>query len=144
MTLRITNRAAAVALTLLLVGGATAARAQHLTLRFGILAGLTGDPAPSGQAWNESAKLAIEHVRATLARMNITDFQVVLADSQDSQGSPKSGVEGAQKLVQIDKVQVVIGDFYSSVTSAVATSVDRKSTRLNSSHVSESRMPSSA
>jgi branched-chain amino acid transport system substrate-binding protein len=62
-------------------------------------------------------------VNATLAKLNITDIELVLADSQDSQGSPKSGVEGAQKLVQIDKVDVIVGDFYSSVTSAVATSV---------------------
>lgn len=120
---RRTVGAGALAAALLLAGTSTDAYAQQMTLRFGILAGLTGDPAPSGQAWNESAKLAIEHVRATLAKLNVTDFQVVLADSQDSQGSPKSGVEGAQKLVQIDKVQVIVGDFYSSVTSAVATSV---------------------
>ena len=66
MTLRMTNRAAAAALTLLLAAGATAAHAQQMTLRFGILAGLTGDPAPSGQAWNESAKLATESDAAAI------------------------------------------------------------------------------
>ena len=29
-------------------------------LKFGVLAGLTGDPAPDGQAWNEAARLGIE------------------------------------------------------------------------------------
>jgi ABC-type branched-subunit amino acid transport system substrate-binding protein len=48
---------------------------------------------------------------------------VELADSQDSQGNPQPGVEATQKLVNVDHVQVIVGDFYSSVTSAVATSV---------------------
>jgi branched-chain amino acid transport system substrate-binding protein len=106
--------------------GGSAARAAGpvaLTLKYGILAGLTGDPAPSGQAWNESARLAIDHVVATVGKLGLSDIKVVLADSQDSQGSPQAGVEAAQKLVQIDRVNVIIGDFYSSVTTAVATSV---------------------
>ena len=44
----------AVALQIAFVGSVTA---QNVSLRVGVLAGLTGDPAPSGQAWNESAKL---------------------------------------------------------------------------------------
>ena len=92
-------------------------------LKYGVVAGLTGDPAPDGQAWNESARLGIEQVSASLKRLGMTGITVELADSQDSQGSPAPGVEGAQKLVQIDHVQVIIGDFYSSVTSAIATSV---------------------
>src|SRR4029077_452630 len=65
----------------------------------------------------------VEHVDATLKALKISDIEVVLADSQDSQGAPQPGVEAAQKLVQIDKVNVIIGDFYSSVTSAAATAV---------------------
>ena len=108
-----------------LLGGSVARAAGPVafTLKYGILAGLTGDPAPSGQAWNESARLAIDHVVATVGKLGLSDIKVVLADSQDSQGSPQAGVEAAQKLVQIDRVNVIIGDFYSSVTTAVATSV---------------------
>ena len=93
------------------------------TLRYGILAGLTGDPAPSGQGWNEAAKLGIDTITQTLKSMGLTSIQVQLADSQDSQGNPQAGVEAAQKLVNIDHVNVIIGDFYSSVTTAVATAV---------------------
>ena len=88
-----------------------------------MLAGLTGDPAPDGQAWNEAARIAIEQIQKSLARLKLSGMKVELSDSQDSQGSPQPGVEGAQKLVNVDHVQVIIGDFYSSVTSAVATSV---------------------
>ena len=38
----------------------------------------------------------------------------------------------------------ILSDTLESVVNILATLVDRKSTRLNSSHVSESRMPSSA
>src|SRR5262249_60758535 len=93
------------------------------TLRYGVLAGLTGDPAPSGQGWNEAARLGIDSIAQTLKSMGLNSIQVVLADSQDSQGNPQAGVEAAQKLVQIDHVNVIIGDFYSSVTSAAATAV---------------------
>jgi branched-chain amino acid transport system substrate-binding protein len=92
-------------------------------LKYGVLAGLTGDPAADGQAWNEAARLGIEQVAKAAAEANLTGVKAVLADSQDSQGSPQPGVEGAQKLVNVDGVQVIIGDFYSSVTSAVATAV---------------------
>jgi branched-chain amino acid transport system substrate-binding protein len=100
-----------------------AADTPSFTLKYGILAGLTGDPASSGQAWNEAAKLGIEEVAAAVERVGLDGIEVVLTDSQDSQGTPQPGVEGAQKLVQIDDVDVIIGDFYSSVTSAVVTSV---------------------
>ena len=102
---------------------ASAAGPVSFTLKYGVLAGLTGDPAPSGQAWNESARLAVDYIANTLTKLGLADVKVVLADSQDSQGSPQAGVEAAQKLVQIDRVNVIIGDFYSSVTTAVATSV---------------------
>ena len=103
----------------------TASPAADVTfdLKYGVLAGLTGDPAPDGQAWNEAARLAIEQIQKSLDRLKLSGIKVELSDSQDSQGSPQPGVEGAQKLVNVDHVQVIIGDFYSSVTSAVATSV---------------------
>jgi ABC-type branched-subunit amino acid transport system substrate-binding protein len=94
-----------------------------LTLKYGVLAGLTGDPAPSGQGWNEAARLAVDQAAETLKALNLSGISVVLADSQDSQGNAQAGVEAAQKLVQIDRVNVIIGDFYSSVTSAAATAV---------------------
>jgi branched-chain amino acid transport system substrate-binding protein len=97
--------------------------APSFTLRYGVLAGLTGDAAVSGQGWNAAAKLGVDSIADTLRAMNLPGIKVELADSQDSQGTPQAGVEAAQKLVQIDHVSVIIGDFYSSVTSAAATAV---------------------
>src|SRR5215204_2969069 len=107
-----------------LAGGAASAQGDvSFDLKYGVLAGLTGDPAADGQAWNEAARLGIDQIAKALERLNLAGIKVELADSQDSQGSPQPGVEGAQKLVNVDHVQVIIGDFYSSVTSAVATAV---------------------
>jgi len=121
------NTFTAVALTAALLAsplaGPACAQEPSFTLKYGVLAGLTGDPAPSGQAWNASAKIAIDYIADTLQKMKLNGIKVELTDSQDSQGTPQQGVEAAQKLVQIDGVNVIIGDFYSSVTSAVATSV---------------------
>src|ERR1700730_2355466 len=94
-----------------------------LTLKYGVLAGLTGDPAPSGQGWNEAARLAVDQAAETLKALNLSGISMVLADDIESQGNAQAGVEAAQKLVQIDRVNVIIGDFYSSVTSAAATAV---------------------
>jgi ABC-type branched-subunit amino acid transport system substrate-binding protein len=119
-----TGLAAIASVALLCASAPTrAANDVSLTLSYGVLAGLTGDPAPSGQGWNEGAKLGVDYIAQTLTKLNLPNIKVVLTDSQDSQGSPQAGVEAAQKLVQIDHVNVIIGDFYSSVTSAAATSV---------------------
>jgi ABC-type branched-subunit amino acid transport system substrate-binding protein len=120
------SRRLLVALAPLIVLAAPPALGQNdtsFTLKYGVLAGLTGDPAADGQAWNQAAKVGIDYIADTLKRLNQPGIKVELTDSQDSQGSAQPGVEGAQKLVQIDGVNAIIGDFYSSVTSAVASSV---------------------
>src|SRR5262249_56056445 len=95
-----------------------------LPLTCGVLGGLTGDSAPSGQLWNESTGIAIGYVNQTLGQMGLGErLKAVLVDSQDSQGKPPEGIEAAKKLVDIQKVHVVMGDIFSSVTAAVATSV---------------------
>ena len=63
-------------------------------------------------------------------RVVTTDFIV---------GLPKVKVEGAE----FDAIQVM-ADRHSKMVHLAATDEDRKSTRLNSSHSGESRMPSSA
>ena len=95
-----------------------------LTLNYGVLAGLS-DSATSGQLGHESTRIAILYVvNRTLGQMGLSDrIRAVLVDSQDSQGKPADGIEAARKLVDIDRVQVVMGDIFSSVTAAVATPV---------------------
>src|SRR5262245_42550250 len=114
-----------VALATLFAAGPSASQGGKpaFTLKYGVLSGLTGDPAISGQAWNQAAKIGIDYIDETLKKLNLADVKVELSDSQDSQGNPQAGVEAAQKLVNINKVHVIIGDPWSGVTSAVARAV---------------------
>ena len=95
-----------------------------LTLKYGVLVGLTGDAAAGGQAWNQAAVLGIDYLNEKLAAAGLGDrLTAVLTDSQDSEGNAQRGVEAATKLVTVDQVQVIIGDLFSSVTSAAAQAV---------------------
>src|SRR5581483_603140 len=106
-------------------GGAAPASADFtLDLKYGVLVGLTGDAATGGQAWNQAATVGLDYINKTLKDAGLSDrIKVELVDSQDSEGNPQRGVEAAKKLVSIDHVQVIVGDLYSSVTSAAATAV---------------------
>ena len=67
------------------------------------------------------------------------------ADRANVKGSPRS-LSGLVPFLRPYKVRIAVAGVF-LVMAAVATLVfplDRKSTRLNSSHVSQSRMPSSA
>jgi branched-chain amino acid transport system substrate-binding protein len=95
-----------------------------LTLDYGVLVGLTGDAAPAGQAWNQAVQVGIDYLNEKLAAAELGDrLKANLKDSQDSEGNAQRGVEAATKLVTVDQVQVVIGDLFSSVTSAAAQAV---------------------
>ncbi|MCX5493385.1 ABC transporter substrate-binding protein [Kaistia dalseonensis] len=109
---------------------ALAADDVSFDLKYGVLVSLTGESAPAGQAWNAATKLGIDQIKASIDRLGLEGITLELTDSQDSQGSPAAGVEGAQKLVQIDNVDVIVGDFYSSITSAVATAVTMPNGKL--------------
>ncbi len=106
------------------VSRAVAQEDFSLALEYGVLVGLTGDAAASGQAWNQAVVLGIDYLNAKLAEAGLGDrLSAVLADSQDSEGNAQRGVEAATKLVTVDQVQVIIGDLFSAVTSAAAQAV---------------------
>ena len=75
---RISIAAAQVALaTLACLAPAQQAVAQAnvaFTLKYGVLAGLTGDPATSGQGWNEAARLGVAYATETLKQMNLPNM----------------------------------------------------------------------
>ena len=83
------------------------------------------------------------HVRARLARLLDPGSLVEdgLLANATAEGLPADGVITGVGRVNSRPVCVVAND---STVKAGSWGADRKSTRLNSSHVSESRMPSSA
>ena len=92
-----------------------------LTLKYGVVAPLTDG---AGQAWNESVRIAVDYINVTADSNGVSkQLKAVLSDSQDSEGSPVRGIEAAKKLVTVDGVQVIMGDYYSSITSAFTKAV---------------------
>ena len=77
----------------------------------------------------------------TLVAAELLDRQVTLLDTGD--GSMTGG-RLKRALQHIDHAETVLMTYGAGVADVDVTALDRKSTRLNSSHVKRSRMPSSA
>lgn len=84
-------------------------------IKVGAILPLSGDAAAYGKTAQQGIELAIEQVNAQSA-----EKPKITVRYEDTQADPKTGVSAFRKLVDIDKVKVVIGDLPSSVTLAVA------------------------
>jgi ABC-type branched-subunit amino acid transport system substrate-binding protein len=109
------------------ISAATASRAAdvpELDLKFGALTGLSGDLAQSGQPWLEAARIGVEDLKARIDKMGYGEkIRISFVGGEDSQGNAQGGIEAAKKLVSVDGANIIIGDFFSSVTVAAAQSV---------------------
>ena len=102
----------------------TGADVPELDLKVGTLVGLSGDLAAGGQPWEQSVKVATDDLNARLEAMGLgQQLKVTYIGAEDSQGNATSGIEAAKKLVEVDGAEVVVGDFFSSVTLATGESV---------------------
>lgn len=95
-----------------------------LDLKFGAIAGLSGDLAQGGQPWVEAARLGVEDVAGQVNGWGWADkIKVTFVGAEDSQGNAQGGIEAAKKLVSVNDAKFIVGDFFSSVTVAAAQSV---------------------
>jgi branched-chain amino acid transport system substrate-binding protein len=85
------------------------ARAQGSKLRVGFMLPYTGTYAQLGVAIENGVRMAIAEKGGKLGGREIEWFKV------DDESEPSKGVENAQKLVQRDKVDVLIGTVHSGV-----------------------------
>jgi branched-chain amino acid transport system substrate-binding protein len=85
-------------------------------VRFGVLTPLTGGGAPYGTAMAKMYQLLAEEVNRA---GGIAGRQIQLV-VEDSQTNPDAGVRGARKLVDVNRVHVIMGTWSSAVTLAVA------------------------
>src|SRR5436309_10353601 len=93
-------------------------------LRIGNLMSFTGALSPYGPHIDEGAKIAADIINETLQKMGLSDkISANIVASEDDETSAKAAVEAATKLVQTDKVDVVVGPLASEATIAVAQSV---------------------
>lgn len=107
-----------------LTGPSLAQDAPEIDLKIGVLAGLSGELASAGQPWLEAARIGTENLIAQIEDMGMSDsLSVTFVGGEDSQGNAQSGIEAARKLTSIEGANVVVGDFYSSVTVTTSQSV---------------------
>ena len=85
------------------------ARAQSAKVRVGLMLPYTGTFAQLGVAIENGVRMAIDEKGGKLGGREIEWFKV------DDESEPSKGVENASKLVQRDKVDVLIGTVHSGV-----------------------------
>jgi len=94
----------------------THAKKEAKDIKVGIILPLTGPGAPYGQAEREGMELAAREANESGGIKG----KKLLLSIEDSQTDPATGVAAIIKLIQIDKVKIIIGDLASSVTLAIA------------------------
>tara|TARA_R110002020_G_scaffold57582_27_gene158375 strand:- start:20 stop:1222 length:1203 start_codon:yes stop_codon:yes gene_type:complete len=103
--------ASVVALTAVAFAGPALAQ----DLKIGALMPMTGDLSAYGEADLSGIQLAAEEINA--AGGNV---EIIVADTQTN---PQAGVDAAQKLVNVEGVNAIVGALSSGVTIPVATSI---------------------
>src|SRR6266550_9181749 len=101
-------------------GGGTA---PAFDLKIGDIVSLTGDLSAYGPAIDKGAHVAVQVINDALAQDGITGITVEIVGTEDDQTDAKAGVEAATKLVQTNKVDMIMGPLGSTVTEGVAQSV---------------------
>lgn len=109
------------ALTLVLAACGDDGGAAAASIKVGSLAPLTGDLSDFGPSMAEAVKLAAK-VFSEEAKKAGLDITVTVANT-DSQTAATAAVEGARKLIDSDKVKMLIGPMASSEVLPVSESV---------------------
>jgi branched-chain amino acid transport system substrate-binding protein len=95
---------------------AASARAQAQPLRLGILTPLTGAGGADGPRMAKAMQAVAAEVNAAGGLLGRKIELIV----EDGQTNPEAAVRAARKLIDIDKVPVIMGTWASAVTTAVA------------------------
>jgi branched-chain amino acid transport system substrate-binding protein len=85
-------------------------------ITLGVLLPLTGDAASYGESENRAVQVAVEEINAA-GGIAGREVQLIL---EDGKCDPQAGGTAAQKLVNVDKVKVIIGGACSGETLAAA------------------------
>ncbi len=88
----------------------------------GVIAGLTADSAVLGVGFVAGAKMAADEINA---KGGINGRQVKLV-IEDNQTNPQRGVEAAQKLVNVDKVDILICSCFTTVFFPITEAIKDK------------------
>lgn len=86
------------------------------TIKVGAIMPLTGDGAKYGEAARNGIELALKAINTSGG----IDGKSITVTYEDSQGDPRQGVAVARRLIDVERVNCIIGGLFSSVTLAVA------------------------
>lgn len=84
--------------------------------KIGVITPLTGEGATYGDATKKGAELAVDEIN----QGNGIKGEKIKLIFEDDQMSPVAGTNSIQKLINVDKVPVILGAFGSSITLAIA------------------------
>jgi branched-chain amino acid transport system substrate-binding protein len=90
--------------------------AQEAEVRIGALNPLTGAGSPYGPGMQQAIQLAVDEINAAGG----INGAMVRLFTEDSQTEPEPAVRAAQKLIEVNRVDAILGTWSSSVTMAVA------------------------
>jgi branched-chain amino acid transport system substrate-binding protein len=130
-----------IALVTVCVAASLAGVCQNTT-RVGIILPLTGSQAAFGEALKNGYLIAVDEINS---RGGVLGKKLEL-DFYDDQSKPDQAVQGVSKLVDQDRVPVLIGSFSSESTKAMIPSIIQRQVALiipaaNADNVMESKSP---
>jgi len=89
---------------------------EEETIKIGVLAPLTGEVATYGVWFKNSAELARDEINDEGGVLG-KELEFII---EDTAGDPKAGVNAAKKLIEVDKVGILLGPAASGVVLSVA------------------------
>ncbi|CAM3937894.1 ABC transporter substrate-binding protein [Bordetella muralis] len=101
--------------TILMSGITSSAWAQN-TISLGVVLPLTGPSATVGEDMRRGIELGVEHVNAKGGVLG-KKLQVII---EDSGNNPTTALTAARKLITVDRVPAVLGEYSSSITLPMA------------------------
>jgi len=96
------------------------------TIKIGVITSLTGSQAAFGEAHKNGYSIALDEINA---RGGVLGKKLEL-DWYDDQSKPDQAVQGVSKLVDQDRVPVLLGAYSSENTKAIVPSVTQRETPL--------------
>ena len=103
---------------LLALGDAPAAWAQKGPIRIGVITAMTGGAAQIGKDMTNGIAMWLDENGGTIAGRKV---EVIV---EDSQGQPNIALTKLQKLVESDRVHVLVGEIFAHIGYAMAPKVD--------------------
>src|SRR6266481_1696594 len=96
------------------------------TIKIGVITSLTGSQAAFGGAHKNGYSIALDEINA---KGGVLGKKIEL-DFYDDQGKPDQAVHGVAKLVDQDRVPLVLGSYSSESTKAIVPAVTQRETPL--------------